>query len=146
MSEHIHIRKALAACHDRLSRALGKTALWRIGRAFHVKSHRIFGNLLLDGFHHIHKTAVISLVVSMIFGGRGRPFPVSRSLPSNPVAHSRIGILPQHAAGYQKTERTASALPRAYFRSMAGMVVVTHRTGSVYCHTHARPRSALLCL
>src|SRR5690625_5521135 len=98
---------------NRLGRTLGKTALGRIGRAFHVKNHRIFGNLLLDGFHNIHKTAVTSLMVSMIFGGRGRPFPVSRSLPSNPVAHSSIGILPQHAGGNQMMERTESALPRA---------------------------------
>src|SRR5690625_7775282 len=116
MSEHIHIRKALAACHDRLSRALGKTALGRIGRAFHVKNHRIFGNLLLDGFHNIHKTAVTSLMVSMIFGGRGRPFPVSRSLPSNAVAHSSIGILPAQAGSNQAMERTESARQRSEFR------------------------------
>src|SRR5690625_5365536 len=101
MSEHIHIRKALTAGHNRLGRTLGKTALGRIGRAFHVKNHRIFGNLLLDGFHNIHKTAVTSWMVSMIFGGRGRPFPGPAYLASKPLAHASNGVLDAHAGRAQ---------------------------------------------
>jgi len=52
--QDVDVGELLAAAHHGLGGAGGKTALRRVGRAFHVQQHRVVFDLLFDGFDDIH--------------------------------------------------------------------------------------------